>query len=390
MVFSLYLSPLYLEVQWVGYELFFDYLSYALWVLRVWLIVLMLIARWRVRAENSSFRYFRFLLNLILVTLMLTFRVRNFLGLYIFFEASLIPTLLVIVGWGYQTERLQAGVYFLFYTITSSLPLLAVFLLNYRWYGSLELTFQVLVFLEDGGAGLFELIKLMALTRAFLVKMPLFFVHLWLPKAHVEAPVAGSIILAGVLLKLGGYGLCRVLNLYTCMLGRMRNLMTRLGLVSIIVVGLICCRLNDMRALVAYSSVAHIGLVVCGLFIGGILGLEGSLIMIIGHGVASSGLFSILNMYYERTGRRRFYTNRGIMLVLPVLVFYIFMLSASNMGAPPSINLLSELYLLGGLIGWDWAVIYGFPLGSFMGVVFTIFLFSYSQHGRLGISSSRS
>jgi len=316
--------------------------------------------------------------------------VRNFLGLYIFFEASLIPTLLVIVGWGYQTERLQAGVYFLFYTITSSLPLLAVFLLNYRWYGSLELTFQVLVFLEDGGAGLFELIKLMALTRAFLVKMPLFFVHLWLPKAHVEAPVAGSIILAGVLLKLGGYGLCRVLNLYTCMLGRMRNLMTRLGLVSIIVVGLICCRLNDMRALVAYSSVAHIGLVVCGLFIGGILGLEGSLIMIIGHGVASSGLFSILNMYYERTGRRRFYTNRGIMLVLPVLVFYIFMLSASNMGAPPSINLLSELYLLGGLIGWDWAVIYGFPLGSFMGVVFTIFLFSYSQHGRLGISSSRS
>jgi len=120
-----------------------------------------------------------------------------------------------------------------------------------------------------------------------------------------------------------------------------------------IVVGMICCRLNDIRALVAYSSVAHIGLVVAGLYIGGVLGFRGSLIIIVGHGLASSGLFRILNMYYERTGRRRFYLNRGIILVIPTLSFSMFLLCVSNMGAPPTINLLSELYLLGRLVGFD-------------------------------------
>jgi NADH-ubiquinone oxidoreductase chain 4 len=190
--------------------------------------------------------------------------------------------------------------------------------------------------------------------------------------------------LAGVLLKLGGYGLCRVLGVYTWVLGKFRNLIVRLGLVSLLVVGFICCRLNDIKALVAYSSVAHIGLVVCGLYIGGVLGFEGSLIIIIGHGIASSGLFSILNMYYERTGRRRFYRNRGLILVVPILAFFMFLLCASNIGAPPTINLLSELYLLGRLIGWDWFIVWLLPIGSFIGVVFTIFLFSYRQHGKLG------
>jgi len=165
--------------------------------------------------------------------------------------------------------------------------------------------------------------------------------------------VAGSIILAGVLLKLGGYGLCRVLGVYTWVLDQFRNLIVRLGLVSLLVVGFICCRLNDIKALVAYSSVAHMGLVVCGLYIGGVLGFEGSLIIMVGHGIASSGLFSILNIFYERTGRRRFYRNRGLILIVPVLTFFIFLLCASNIGAPPTVNLLSELYLLGRLIGWD-------------------------------------
>jgi len=152
-------------------------------------------------------------------------------------------------------------------------------------------------------------------------------------------------------------------------------------------VGFICCRLNDIKALVAYSSVAHIGIVICGAITLTKWGRLGAFIILIAHGLSSSGLFCIVNIYYERTLRRRFFLNKGFIVAFPLLALLVFLLCAANIAAPPTINLLSEIILIVRLINIDYLMVLIFPLGSFLGAVFTLFLFSYSQHGIIYFSN---
>jgi len=223
---------------------------------------------------------------------------------------------------------------------------------------------------------------LLTVIIAFLVKLPIFFVHLWLPKAHVEAPVAGSIILAGVLLKLGGFGVCRVIPLVYRGVLNYRGYLVGVGLIRIIYVGFICCRLNDLRALVAYSSVAHIGLVLAGLLTIYIWGFNGGLIIIVSHGLSSSGLFCVVNIFYERSGRRSIFLNKGILLLFPAFSLIVFILCVANISAPPTLNLIGEIFLILSLLSFSKIIIVVFPLGSFLGAVFTLFIYSYTQHGK--------
>lgn len=154
---------------------------------------------------------------------------------------------------------------------------------------------------------------------AFLVKLPVYLGHLWLPKAHVEAPVAGSIILAGVLLKLGGYGLIRIVPLIQESLKLFSPILVSIGLIGGVIASFICIRQTDCKSLVAYSSVAHIALVIVGLSINSFLGWAGAIIIMVAHGLCSSGLFALVGIVYERIGTRNLVLLRRIIVSAPLL-----------------------------------------------------------------------
>nr|YP_005353016.1 NADH dehydrogenase subunit 4 [Philanthus triangulum]AET62616.1 NADH dehydrogenase subunit 4 [Philanthus triangulum]QNV11910.1 NADH dehydrogenase subunit 4 [Philanthus triangulum] len=354
----------------ISYLFGLDKYSYGLILLVFWIFGLLFLS---LSFNMIEMKFCMFLLNFLMLILMICFSSLNYFLFYLYFEVSLIPTFIMIVYWGLMSERLSACYYMFFYTMMFSLFLLILMFKINKMYGTFCLF--LLFFNSIKMKGLYYLIFMMS----FLVKIPMFMLHSWLLKAHVEAPLFGSMVLASLLLKLGGYGILRFLMINYLI--EFNNLIISISLYGCLILSITCINQVDLKVLVAYSSIVHMGLMLGGMMTLFKLGILGGYLMMISHGLCSSGMFYMVNVNYERLNSRLILINKGILLLMPSMGMWWFLMCSSNMAAPFSLNLISEIMLISSLLIYEMSLIFILFFICLLSFFYSLNLFSFIFHG---------
>lgn len=353
----------------INYHLGIDGISVLFILLNSFITVLVVIAGWKVIEKRvaqymAAFLFMSGLMNG-------TFAALDAMLFYVFFEATLIPMYIVIGVWG-GPNRVYAAVKFFLYTLLGSLLMLVGFLYLYFTAGG---SFSVLDFHSLPLPMSAQIPLFFAFLLAFAVKVPMWPVHTWLPDAHVEAPTGGSAVLAAIMLKLGAYGFIRFsLPIVPDASHTLAPMMIALSLVAVVYIGLVALVQTDMKKLIAYSSISHMGFVTLGFFIFNALGIEGALVQMISHGFISAAMFLCVGVMYDRMHSRQIADYGGVVNTMPKFSAFMVLFAMANCGLPATSGFVGEFMVIMGAMQANFWLAFAAASTLIFGAAYTLWM----------------